>query len=249
MILYIEPTTTKGAIVGPTSRPVMVACLGKDDQGYCFKTVSKRIGIRDELAKALIPILSYATGHRTIVQLANGSIAESTLLTLFSQFEVLGICYEAHHVALYGQRAACYPDPLRIHPGNETVRQLMKLPPDREGELLSVQHLERPTDPLVSRRTQRSFNEKPISFDEMSQIALASYGLTGASGNSARRTVPSAGAMYPLQLDYIVRRGDMPLGLHRWAKHVNAFIPYRQVDDEDLTPCFIGDEWMVSSVI
>jgi len=94
------------------------------------------------------------------------------------------------------------------------------------------------------------FNEHPISLNAMSQIAFASYGLTGAWGSTTRRTIPSAGAMYPLQLDYIVRRGeDMPAGVYRWAKRTNGFIRYRQADAHNLESCFIGQEWMASAVI
>ncbi|HSW81311.1 MAG TPA: SagB/ThcOx family dehydrogenase [Candidatus Saccharimonas sp.] len=103
---------------------------------------------------------------------------------------------------------------------------------------------------MLIRRTQRAFNERPISLNEMSQIAFASYGLTEAWGNIARRTVPSAGAMYPLQLDYVVRRGEgMLAGVYRWAKQANGFIRYREVDDHMLEACFIGQEWMTSAVI
>ena len=231
------------------SRPVMVVSLGKDEQGYCFKTASQRIGIPGELVSTLQPILYEATGHRSVAQLVSSGIAESALVSLFNRFEELGVCYEAHHVALYGHRAASYPDPLRLVPPDGVIRDLMKLPDDPEGEFISINQPAAGVGQEV-RRTCRSFKSHPLALGAVSSIAYAAYGITETTPYFSRRTVPSAGAMYPLQIDYFMRsvEGAEP-GLYRWGKHRNGFIYRRPINDDVLKDSFLEEVWRIAPVI
>lgn len=53
---------------------------------------------------------------------------------------------------------------------------------------------------LRERRSTRDFKRRPLSIGEISQLLWAAQGITGSGG---RRTAPSAGALYPLEL-YLV---------------------------------------------
>jgi SagB-type dehydrogenase family enzyme len=59
---------------------------------------------------------------------------------------------------------------------------------------------------IAARRSRRSFGEDPIAADELSAILHAGYGVTGALASPAGelalpvRSVPSGGALYPLEL-------------------------------------------------
>ena len=53
---------------------------------------------------------------------------------------------------------------------------------------------------LRERRSIRDFKRKPLSIAEVSQLLWAAQGITASGG---RRTAPSAGALYPLEL-YLV---------------------------------------------
>ncbi len=53
---------------------------------------------------------------------------------------------------------------------------------------------------LRERRSIRDFKRKPLSITEVSQLLWAAQGITASGG---RRTAPSAGALYPLEL-YLV---------------------------------------------
>ena len=53
---------------------------------------------------------------------------------------------------------------------------------------------------LRERRSIRDFNRQPLSVAEVSQLLWAAQGITASGG---RRTAPSAGALYPLEL-YLV---------------------------------------------
>ncbi len=66
----------------------------------------------------------------------------------------------------------------------------MKLPEPILKGTLSVE------EAIVSRRTVRSFAKRPLSLDEFSQLLWSAYGVTGGF----KRTVPSAGALYPMDI-------------------------------------------------
>lgn len=54
---------------------------------------------------------------------------------------------------------------------------------------------------LAQRRSTRQFVDKPLKLDEISQLCWAAEGIT--EPESGKRTAPSAGALYPMEL-YIV---------------------------------------------
>ncbi len=66
----------------------------------------------------------------------------------------------------------------------------MKLPKPRFKGNISVE------EALKSRRTVRAFSKRSLSLDQFSQLLWAGYGIT----EGFRRTVPSAGALYPMDL-------------------------------------------------
>lgn len=60
---------------------------------------------------------------------------------------------------------------------------------------------------LQSRRTVRSFSPNPLSLAHFSQMLWAAYGAAGESKH--RRTVPSGGALYPMDLYAAVGEGGL----------------------------------------
>jgi SagB-type dehydrogenase family enzyme len=68
---------------------------------------------------------------------------------------------------------------------------LIRLPQPRLDGTTSVEAA------LAARRSIRSFANKPVSLEELSQLLWAAQGITHPRG---LRTAPSAGALYPLEL-------------------------------------------------
>lgn len=58
---------------------------------------------------------------------------------------------------------------------------------------------------ITARRSVRSFSDVPLTEEEMSQLLWATQGITHPSG---RRTAPSAGAVYPLEV-YVARSSGL----------------------------------------
>ena len=91
------------------------------------------------------------------------------------------------------------------------------LPPPRTTGSSSLE------EALARRRSVRAFSSEPLSDGEVGQLLWAAQGITGEGG---RRTAPSAGALYPLEL-YAVT----PDGLWHYLPEGHALT---LLSDEDL---------------
>lgn len=74
---------------------------------------------------------------------------------------------------------------------NEPVSATLTLPQPRKTGTVPVEQA------LVQRRSVRRFKPEPITLEELSQLLWAAQGVTTPDG---RRTAPSAGATYPIEL-------------------------------------------------
>ncbi|MFO8112991.1 MAG: SagB/ThcOx family dehydrogenase [Desulfosalsimonadaceae bacterium] len=90
----------------------------------------------------------------------------------------------------------------------ETDSGIVELPEPVKESAVSVE------EALSSRRSTRSFSEKPLTLQDVAQMLWAAQGITDKSGF---RTAPSAGALYPLEI--YVASGNvekLPPGLYHY---------------------------------
>lgn len=74
---------------------------------------------------------------------------------------------------------------------------------------------------IGNRESVRSFTKQPLSLEQIGQLLWSGQGLRDALG---KRTVPSAGALYPLELYLVIEEGVyyyVPEG-HRMEPHVES---------------------------
>ncbi|MFH1355306.1 MAG: SagB/ThcOx family dehydrogenase [Candidatus Omnitrophota bacterium] len=57
---------------------------------------------------------------------------------------------------------------------------------------------------MQNRRSKRNFSEKELSLSQISQLLWAGQGITSEQG---KRTAPSAGALYPMELYLLTKEG------------------------------------------
>jgi len=60
---------------------------------------------------------------------------------------------------------------------------------------------------IARRRSQRSFKGKELTLEEISQLLWAAQGITGKEGAHNFRSVPSAGALYPMEVYALTKDG------------------------------------------
>lgn len=84
----------------------------------------------------------------------------------------------------------------------------IKLPELRYDSKVSIEQC------LINRRSIRSYTNKALTMEEISQLVWAAQGITGSEGY---RTIPSAGALYPLET-YVVAGNvqELPPGIYRY---------------------------------
>ena len=75
---------------------------------------------------------------------------------------------------------------------------------------------------LMNRRSQRSFQDKPITPKQLSQILWAAYGVSDPRG---LRTAPSAGALYPLEIFVVIGNvTGIEVGVYRYIPREHKIV-------------------------
>jgi SagB-type dehydrogenase family enzyme len=69
---------------------------------------------------------------------------------------------------------------------------------------------------ITTRRSVRSFSARPLTLREVSQVMFLATGISADRWGNARRTAPSSGALYPIELYAVVHNVD---GLERGVYH------------------------------
>lgn len=118
--------------------------------------------------------------------------------------------------------------------------------PDRDGPI-SLEAT------LAKRRSVRDFAPGPLTTAEVAQLLWAGQGITGAGG---RRTAPSAGALYPLELIAAVGHVDaVPAGVFRYDPNTHALARIGNSDRRQqlaraaLSQAWVGDSAVIIAVV
>jgi SagB-type dehydrogenase family enzyme len=101
-------------------------------------------------------------------------------------------------------------------------------------------------DAILERRTATTFGNAPISLQDLASLLTGGYGATERAsvvGNRRFRTVPSAGALYPLELYVFVRAvtGIEP-GLYHFQATAGLLQRLRLLPDEELASAFVQSD-------
>jgi len=116
----------------------------------------------------------------------------------------------------------------------------VKLTQPRLESGVSIEHC------VHSRRSVRTFRDRRLTEDELGQLLWAAQGVTATEG---RRTVPSAGALYPLQV--YVACGDvgaLACGVYRYRPdHHELALIARDYQRDKLVVATHGQEWLAGA--
>jgi SagB-type dehydrogenase family enzyme len=81
---------------------------------------------------------------------------------------------------------------------------------------------------LQVRRSVREYSRKPLTRDELAQLLWAAQGVTGPEG---LRSAPSAGALYPLEVDVVIGDVDgLPSAIYRYKPDRHELVLTREGD-------------------
>lgn len=105
-------------------------------------------------------------------------------------------------------------------------------------------------DLLRIRRSSRDLTHVPLTKKALSTLLHATYGITAALDEKLElRTVPSAGAMFPLEIFVALGSGhELGAGLYVWLPHVPGLHPVRGRDSlAEVADCTIEPELVRSA--
>lgn len=105
------------------------------------------------------------------------------------------------------------PQPMKQQTEEAVSKNIMLKPPRLRGTM----SLE---EALLKRRSVRTYQDSPLTIDEVSQLLWAAQGITSEDGF---RTAPSAGALYPLEI-YLVSEHVQGLekGVYRYNPRLHS---------------------------
>jgi len=110
--------------------------------------------------------------------------------------------------------AACTPPDTGPPPAEDNVR--IVLPEPRYDSDVSVE------EALLKRRSVRNYTDEALTLQEVSQLLWAAQGITDPSG---KRTAPSAGALYPLEVYVVVGNvEDVARGVYKYRPQQHELV-------------------------
>ncbi len=96
------------------------------------------------------------------------------------------------------------------------TQDIIDLPEPKYESKLSIEKA------LLQRRSVRDYKEQPLDISEVSQLLWAAQGITDQRG---LRTVPSAGALYPLEVFLVAGNvSGLPAGAYRYKPAEHALV-------------------------
>jgi SagB-type dehydrogenase family enzyme len=104
---------------------------------------------------------------------------------------------------------------------------------------------------IASRRTRRSYSERPLALESVSQLLWAAQGITGEDG--VLRAAPSGGALYPLDVYVVVGKGaaeGLQAGVYRYMPGPHGL---QRICEEDLRESVaragLGQMWLAQAPV
>ena len=96
---------------------------------------------------------------------------------------------------------------------------------------------------LRHRQSIRKFTAEPLTIKQVSSLLWATHGLNVKEG---RPTVPSAGALYPLEIYFVAANvHDLPAGIYRYDYHAHQLEPMLQKAlIRELTAACYSQNWI-----
>ena len=143
--------------------------------------------------------------------------AGSDVGVIYHQWSKPGVIDALGSVANWGQPVELY----KAYPNARVVR----LPePKLDGGLPAA-------EAIATRRSVRSYSSRPMTLDELSQFLFLTAGISADRWGNARRTAPSSGALYPIEIYPIVHNVDaVERGVYHYAYREHALELMRAAD-------------------
>jgi SagB-type dehydrogenase family enzyme len=101
---------------------------------------------------------------------------------------------------------------------------------------------------LLERRSIREYRQAPLTLAQLGQLLWAAQGITASDG---KRTAPSAGALYPLEVYAVIGNVDgLAPGVYRYRPDAHAIVKVLDGDSRrDLARVALNQTWVSEGAI
>lgn len=229
------------------ARPVILARLiEKDDKMILENHITK---------------LELSSQHSEVINelyiMANGSLTLEELCTEFSDNDIEGfinliesyyLVFDVMNMGMVGHHFCNYPDIYKPTLNYEQIALLQQLVVEKANEEhLIAQNID-PVD--ILRQTCRAMNAEKLSRVQFESIALSSYGITAVHEEYISRSVPSAGAIHPLNHYFFTLNVEgYEIGIYKLSNSANSLYKIKGSSIGILGSAMFGDEWKNSSLV
>ena len=156
---------------------------------------------------------AFGRGLRPPPQIATGS----DVGVVYHEWSKPGLIDALGSVANWGQ----FPELYKRYPGARQVR--LPQPSLNDGQPTAVT--------IAQRRSTRSYADSPMTQQELSRVLFLATGISADKWGNARRTAPSSGALYPIELYAVVHNvGGIDRGVYHYALREHALEQVRAGD-------------------
>lgn len=136
---------------------------------------------------------------------------------IYHQWSKPGVIDALGSVANWGQAPELY----KAYPGAPVIALP---PPDLQGGRTAA-------TTIASRRSVRSYSGQPMSLAELSRVLFLTSGISAGLHGNARRTAPSSGALYPIEVYAVVHNvAGLDRGVYHYAYPQHALEQVRVAD-------------------
>lgn len=200
-------------------------------------------------ASAQQELLRLCTGFNSAAEILDSlassydrKMIDSLMQTLHEQGVVADSrnCWRHYHQ--YGTNPMAFFSP----PPDEQLRNLYR---DQSFQQEKINEDSALLKLLCQRESTRTFSDQPVNRSAVEKIACAGYGITGALSVMdmyiGRRTVPSAGALYPLQIHVVIRQPQSMGGRGVYVFDGVQLVKIKESFDERAwKACFLDDVYV-----
>lgn len=133
-------------------------------------------------------------------------------------------------------------EPFKEYHDAEKIFQLPSSLPETESDFWKI---------VSRRRSERSFKDSALSYDELALLLFATQGVTAKASGYLFRTTPSAGALYPIETYLMANRVEsLPRGIYHLNIVKNSLELIREEDlSKELTSAALGQSMILQSVV
>ncbi len=133
------------------------------------------------------------------------------------------------------------PEPYKEYPGSNRI----SLPVPQRGQDMTLDEV------LRRRKSIRVFAKKPLSLEQMAYLLWASNGIQRTEHGHEFRTVPSAGALYPVETYVIAHNVEgLESGVYHYAIREHALEELRTGDfGRDITLAALGQRMCANAAV